>query len=286
MSALRHSRRQSFQPESTQDTLFEDAFVESGLLPNETHSVLGAQALKQSAVEPTEKPIEKEHRDPAKTMRELYERNGFYARDTHEESSMHSILDRSENPELNPVREYLFSVNQSQVSIGEKDPYAAPRSIVHSFESYAELANAEAKVARFFDGTAHARSETTNRPFSEVFTRDDLSYDDLTVRTLTSVVRRIEDELFAFEGKGKYPLHKRNGIDALKGKLRKDRVYEVLESMSLEEVLTYSNQVAIEEGRRFKYWHAQLVLAEDWEPVKKQAAASIAKLDAMRTQRS
>ena len=290
MSELRHSRRQSFQPESTQDTLFEDAVVEN-VEPSAEHvrHSLSALAMKASNVETStasEKRTKEKAHDPAETMRELYSRHGFYARDTAEEASMWAIHEHSGELIEHPVADYLFDVAQKQEVLGVKNPLAAPSSILHQFEEHALNADREAKIARLFIQTLDERGATSDQLFSEVYTRDDLKYDDLSSRTLTSVVRRIEDELFAYEGQGKYPLAKRNGIDSLKQEERRAKLFRVFKEMPVSEVLEYTERIRTEEKRRFNYWREQLIQAGTWKPVHAQAAESVTKLNGLRPPKS
>lgn len=254
MTEARHSRQQSPQSELLKGTLLEQASVE------QSHTI-----------------EKKEPLDRAKLMRDLYERSGFYARDTIEQSSMHAILEHAGKPFENPVADYLFEVSRKQDSLGE-DPLAAPLSIVHQFEEHATLGDTEARFAGLFLKTLKDRHVQPDEVFSEVFTADYLNYDDPSLRTLTSIVRRIEDEAYAYEGQGKYPLAVRNGIDALKRPERQHRVQDVLESMTIESVEIYADQIRTEENRRFKYWQRQLLQASAWEPVEKQATRSLAAL--------
>ena len=311
------ARQRSSQPVSPEGTLFGENFVdtlvaEQGSSREVVFQELGLelpkaevvrQSLAQVAVNPlttepilrdevhpdrkeVEMPLDREDIDPATSMRLLHKEYNFYARNAKEKGAMWGILGRSHDNLAYPVVRYLYDVKQKQASIGVEDPFAAPHSIAGKFEGYAIEADMEAKLSRVLDKTIKSRGTGPKQLFSEAFTADDYKNDPLTRRTLTSVIRLIEADLFAKEGVGEYPLDVRNGVDSLKGDESDDYVLSILDKMPLGDILNYNRRLHGEETNRFNFWHAQLLQARMWSPVREQVDKSIKKLDEIRPRRS
>lgn len=225
--------------------------------------------------------IEETDLDRVTSMKALFEHDGFYPRDVAEKSSMLAILGRS-TESVRPVIVYLANVGQHQKKYEVEDRFAAARSIGRKMEERALQADDEAKKAREMYDVITKRGARPEQSFSEVFTLDDIKYDDFAKPIYTSIVRRIESELFVEDGIGEYPLGLHSGVDSLKLNDRDEYVYDVLKTMSLGSVRGYTERVRVEENRRFEYWRTQLEHAQLWMPLQSQASESLKKLDAKR----
>jgi hypothetical protein len=247
---------------------------------------LAEQALHAASETATKEKeaLQNENLDPATAMRLLHKAVGFYARDSREQSSIQAIVDRSGASKY-PTLRYLYDVQYHHISLETKDPSAAPKSIVRSFEQYAVQADREARFTRFFSKTIHGdRKASPDQTITDIMTAEEYSNDAQTRRTLTSVVRLIEADRFAEEGEGKYPLAVRHGVDSRKGNARDAYVLSLIDALPLRDVMRYNERLRVEENNRFEYWRSQLAVATMFSPVRAQAYESLAKLDTVRPQ--
>lgn len=226
--------------------------------------------------------IEKTNLARPEKMKVLFELYHFYPRNPDEQSSMFSILD---NTSINPAVGYLASVIQSQKRHGVEDPFAAARSIARKMQAYALESDAEAKRAHVVGDSIKDRSTDLEQPFSEVYTLDDIRYDTDAKPTYTTIVRRIEADLFSEDEVGDYPLGKRSGVDAMKPRLQDEYIFDTLKAMSLETVINLSERVCAEEILRFEYWRTQLKSLMLWRALDSQATESVKVLNKKRPEK-
>lgn len=247
-----------------------DEFQTSGVRRSLAYQALGGAFVAQEPSAP------KESLTPAESMKRAFQEVHFYAHNTAEEASVNAIL-REDGTFKKPVVAYLESVSRSLDTKGAQDPMVGPRAIVRQFEDYATDARREAFRARVTMDSIQKRDRSSEDPFREIYSRDEVSTDQLVRRTLISVVRLIEDDVYTKDGEGAYPLASRSGIDSLERRAKDDYIYKVLQAMPIAELLEYCGRVRENEKSRFEYWREQLLQLCEWEPIRPEAAMSASK---------
>jgi len=245
---------------------------------------LANQALaEQVFVEPPasskveEKRVSSERLTPAAALIMLHEGNGFYPHEHVEKNSLLAIAGRSTEYE-HPVLAYLNQIKVHQRNNEVKDPIEALRSKLKSFGDYAKQADVEKKFGFIFKNAQTERGYDDDRLVSDSLSVNDFRGDILTRRTLTTLARIHETELF-IEDKAPNPLGARSGVDSLKDHERDNRIMELLGDMKFSELMSLNARMMLEEGRRFEYWHTQVGEIVRHKAIHEEASQLLARLD-------
>jgi hypothetical protein len=178
--------------------------------------------------------------------------NGFYPRDLAEKNSLLGISGRSADIKY-PVIRYLYELEQHQENNNVADPEAVLRAVVRQFADDATQAAMEIRMAKLFERTRQERNFADAERVSDAISVSYLEDDPPTRRTLTTIARMREADLFV-EGKGANPLFAQQGIDALVGKRRTARIFDLLGAMRISNLMKMNTRMMNEENNRFYYW--------------------------------
>ncbi|MDB5179721.1 MAG: hypothetical protein JWN12_353 [Candidatus Saccharibacteria bacterium] len=237
------------------------------------------QSLAEQAIRSGKEELKDETLGVATALRLLHKETGFYARDNDEKNSMQAIVGRSESGF--PTLRYLDEVEYRQRKAKTDDPIRALRSIARHFEDYAVQAHMEVGFSRLFTRTISDRPVNMNQKLSQNISSADISDDVPTRRTLTSIARLREIDLFV-EEKGENPLGIHAGIDDLKGEALDNRIFELLDTMQLSGVMKLNERLIDEQNSRFSYWKDRLTEARMRSSIRGQVDQSLEKLNKLR----
>lgn len=237
------------------------------------------KSLAENALQSTIGHGENQPLDVATALLLLYKETGFYGRNNEEKNSMQAIMGRSTSGF--PTLRYFDEVEYHQRKADTRTPTAALRSLVDHFESYAVQANTEVRFSRMFVDTITRLGVNMDSTLAECFTQEDLLYDEPTRRTLVSIARLHEVDLFV-KGEAKNPLGVKAGIDSLKEKAFYNRLFELLEGMKFSEIMSLNERMIGEENERFEYWKDRLKEAHMRGFLKTQVDAALENLNTLR----
>jgi hypothetical protein len=252
--------------EMANDTSIEDVYRQLGIKepaidrndsPETTHAPVKPYVLDSLAKHALgSEEIGQENLTVAAGLMMLHKGNGFYPYNNDEKNSLIGIAGRS--TEVNfPIIRYFQEIEQHQKSYNVAAPMNALHSKVRSFGGYARQSVMEARMAKLFKNTLNERNIDDSSLVSAVFSVADLQDDETSRRTLTSIARLREIELFAEES-GQNPLGEKNGIDSLQGKDRTMRILDLLGKFRISKLADFNTRLIIEEINRFDYWYQKI----------------------------
>ena len=237
------------------------------------------KALAEKALQAQAKGIEDKNLDVATVLELLHKDVGFYARNNEEKNTMQGIMGFADSGF--PTLHFLDVVEYHQRDAKTDDPVAALRSHVRRFEGYATQSHNEVRINRLFANTIAERDFDEKGTLAETLSAEDLRDDALTRRTLTSLARLRETDLYV-EGEGNNPLGVRAGVDSLKEKALVERILTLLGDMPIGDILKMNDRLIDEENHRFDYWKTRLTEARMRSSIKAQVDESLQELDELR----